>query len=137
MKPGAPELEPENAKNISRDALVNTPLMKIFLHILWVLSFSGNYKSVCKYIAWHSFNCRTLQIYLIQCSATTVVIQIKFVQHFFLVCTSTDDTTNRTDSKSTTTTINYNYNYHVYLNRKTADDSKGPSPVQSYLRQFD
>lgn len=89
MKPGVPELEPENAKNISRVALANTPLMKICVH---VLSLSGNYKSVCEYIVGHSFNYRTLKIFLIQSSATTIVIQIKFV-HILLVCTSTDDTT--------------------------------------------
>lgn len=92
MKPGVPELEPEIAKNTSRVALVNTPQDDDFLHILWVLSFSGNYKSVCKYIVWQSFHYRTLKIFLIQSSATTIVFQIKFV-HIFLVCTANDDKT--------------------------------------------
>lgn len=108
MKPGVSELEPENAQNISRVALVNTPLKKVLVRMFWVFSFSGNYKSVCKYIVWHSFNDRTLKIFLIQSSATTIIIQIKFV-HIFLVCTSIDD---------------------------TIDDRKGSSLVQSYLRQF-
>lgn len=119
MKPGVPELEPENAKNISRVALVNTPLMKVFVHILWIFSFSGNYYiSVCKYIVWHSFNYRTLKIFLIQSSATTIIIQIKFSTYLFSLH------------------LNRWYNYHVYLNRKTADDRKGSSLVQRYLRQF-
>lgn len=99
MKTGAPELEPENTKKCKPGcASQYAPDEDFSAHrLLWVLSFSGNYKSVCKYIAWHSFNYRTLQIFLIQSSATTIVIQIKFVHIFKFFH------------------LNRWYNYHVYL----------------------